>query len=381
MITPISITRPLLWVLGFCMYISHPHPVCAQSPQDDVYNTFLGFSAGNTLQSGGEGTLNTFLGYSAGFSNTGGNRNVFVGDQAGQGNRLGNCNIYIGLRAGGSCEGHDNLFLGYKAGENAQVDRSTYVGYQTGFLSTGAGNVFVGYRSGENNRQGQENTYLGYESGLRGIDGHANVFLGYQAGKEHIEGSRNVFLGHGAGHYNESGSGNVFIGHQAGQASLGSNQLWIDNQADSIPLLYGDFVKGGIGINTQTLEDTQGRYSLSVAGRVRAEDLKIFPSLPEIHGGAGHILPSLDELYGYILAKRQLPRLPSSQEVAEQGIFVGELNALLLEKVQELTLYLIAQHKQYEEEKTFRETQIQDLSQQLQDLQKQVNALNPKNKK
>ncbi|MVT08261.1 hypothetical protein [Chitinophaga tropicalis] len=58
-------------------------------------------------------------------------------------------------------------------------------------------------------------------------------------------------------------------------------------------------------------------------------------------------LPSLEEIESYIKVNKHLPDVPSEMEVKEKGIDVGEMNRTLLQKVEELTLHLIEQNKNY----------------------------------
>jgi hypothetical protein len=53
---------------------------------------------------------------------------------------------------------------------------------------------------------------------------------------------------------------------------------------------------------------------------------------------------SLKETEEFIKLNKHLPGIPSEKEVMENGINVGEMNALLLQKIEELTLYLIMQN-------------------------------------
>ena len=55
---------------------------------------------------------------------------------------------------------------------------------------------------------------------------------------------------------------------------------------------------------------------------------------------------TLSELARYILENKHLPDVPSAKEVKEDGIKVGEMDATLLKKVEELTLYILQQQKQ-----------------------------------
>jgi len=59
-------------------------------------------------------------------------------------------------------------------------------------------------------------------------------------------------------------------------------------------------------------------------------------------------LMPLDELETYIDVNGKLPNMPSAEEVAEKGFAVGELEVTLVEKVEELTLHLIALQKKYD---------------------------------
>jgi hypothetical protein len=57
-------------------------------------------------------------------------------------------------------------------------------------------------------------------------------------------------------------------------------------------------------------------------------------------------LRPLAELEAYVHQNKHLPGIPSAAEVVEQGIDVGKMNAKLLEKVEELTLYVIDLQKE-----------------------------------
>ncbi len=51
----------------------------------------------------------------------------------------------------------------------------------------------------------------------------------------------------------------------------------------------------------------------------------------------------------YIQEHKHLPNVPSAKEVEEDGLNLGEMNRLLLQKVEELTLHLIEQQKRIDE--------------------------------
>lgn len=94
-------------------------------------------------------------------------------------------------------------------------------------------------------------------------------------------------------------------------------------------------------------------YNLLVQGKVMCEELKI--KLKKDGSGNtvwyDHVfLPSyklmtLDSLENFILKNNHLPEIPTEAEVQENGIMAGEMNGLLLKKVEELTLYVIEHNK------------------------------------
>jgi len=62
-----------------------------------------------------------------------------------------------------------------------------------------------------------------------------------------------------------------------------------------------------------------------------------------------YCLMDLDSLQAYVDANNHLPNVPSAEEYAETGVDIGELNRILLEKVEELTLYILQLKKEIAE--------------------------------
>jgi len=67
-------------------------------------------------------------------------------------------------------------------------------------------------------------------------------------------------------------------------------------------------------------------------------------------------LMPLKELEQYIIQNKHLPNVPTQNEISKDGIDVYEMNAILLKKVEELTLYVIEQQKQIDQLKERFET-------------------------
>lgn len=62
-----------------------------------------------------------------------------------------------------------------------------------------------------------------------------------------------------------------------------------------------------------------------------------------------YVLPTLAELEHYVRANRHLPNVPSAAQLADRGLPLKEMNLLLLEKIEELTLYTLQQQKEIEQ--------------------------------
>ena len=105
------------------------------------------------------------------------------------------------------------------------------------------------------------------------------------------------------------------------------------------------FVEGSVGIGSQKIDG----YKLSVNGKIRAsDDIKVYPEAEwaDYVFQDDYTLRSLEEVESYITKNNHLPEMPTAAEVKESGIELGAMDAKLLEKIEELTLYMIALKKQ-----------------------------------
>jgi len=89
-------------------------------------------------------------------------------------------------------------------------------------------------------------------------------------------------------------------------------------------------------------------YKLAVGGKAIAEEIvvKLQANWPDYVFADTYKLPSLLEVERYIREHKHLPGVPTAEEVKTEGLSVGEMNAVLLKKVEELTLYVIELQKQ-----------------------------------
>lgn len=103
---------------------------------------------------------------------------------------------------------------------------------------------------------------------------------------------------------------------------------------------------GSVGIGTSTT----GNHKLAVGGSIGAREIRVETgSWSDFVFEADYKLRSLEEIERFITENKHLPEIPSKSEVMENGINLGEMDSKLLQKIEELTLYLIEQNKKIEE--------------------------------
>ena len=93
---------------------------------------------------------------------------------------------------------------------------------------------------------------------------------------------------------------------------------------------------------------TNTTYKLDVAGKVRANEIVVNTTGADYVFDEDYKLKTLSEVETYIQENGHLPDIPSAEEMQTNGMAVGELNTKLLEKVEELTLYVIELKKDNE---------------------------------
>ena len=124
------------------------------------------------------------------------------------------------------------------------------------------------------------------------------------------------------------------------------------NMRVSSALSCGDFGASGNGVFSGTLRAGNGFYC-AADGALKVKSLRVTTSdWPDYVFGGGHRLMPLQEVEDYINANGHLPEVPSAEEAEADGVDLGEMNKLLLQKVEELTLYIIDLQKQVEELKS-----------------------------
>jgi hypothetical protein len=101
---------------------------------------------------------------------------------------------------------------------------------------------------------------------------------------------------------------------------------------------------GNVGIGT-----TNPDFKLTVAGGIHAQDVKVtLTAGSDFVFEDSHRLTPLSEVEAFVKTNKHLPGIAPESEMLQQGLDVGSFQIKLLEKIEELTLYIIAQQKEIE---------------------------------
>lgn len=285
-----------------------------------IHNSGFGF---RVLEANTTGIKNTGLGSQTLFTNTTGNNNTAVGVYSLLSNTTGNDNVAMGEGA---------LQNNTTGSQNMGIGGATLFSNTTGLFNSG-----IGYASLLLNTTGSDNIGIGAFSLMNGTAVSNNVAIGSQAGRD------------------VTGSNNVFIGYQAAKSETSvSNKLYISNYNTATPLVYGDFTTKYLAVGEVAAADraaaTSGGYRLLVKGGMITEKIKV--AVAGSSDWADYVFePSykmmpLESVESFVKTNKHLPNVPSAEEMAKNGLDVMQTSAKLMEKIEELTLYMIEMNKE-----------------------------------
>jgi hypothetical protein len=220
--------------------------------------------------------------------------------------------IETGQDAGLTSSNNGYLMLGPGSGTNIVIDnneivaRNGFTGTSTLYLQNNGGQLSVGAP-----------TTINTDAEALKING-TNPYVAFYEG--------NVFkslLGQIGGNLRlDAGSGNI--------AMVGQNIRLTPNVAGQV----------SIGVSVAAASG----YKLTVDGKVLCEEVKVklrSSGWPDYVFDKKYKLPLLIEVEKFIQQNKHLPNIPSAAEVEKNGIEVGDMQKRMMEKIEELTLYII----------------------------------------
>lgn len=187
-----------------------------------------------------------------------------------------------------------------------------------------------------------EVNYEGF-SDVRGVYSESITNDGYGVGIEGRGGYRGVYaLGSGGGY---TGTATGLYGIAMGSAGTRIGVYGTATGGDT--RWAGYFASGNVYVsNDLRIGSTAGAagYRVSVNGKIMCTELRVqtVSNWPDYVFSEDYALLPLDELEDFIRTEKHLPNIPSAAEMEEEeGFDVGDMQRLTLEKVEELTLYIL----------------------------------------
>ncbi|MBR4793880.1 MAG: hypothetical protein IK038_09490 [Bacteroidaceae bacterium] len=190
-----------------------------------------------------------------------------------------------------------------------------------------------------------ESTYLENNSNL-GLQIVSPQKMGLQSG--------NITLTGKVGINTENTTSVYALAVDGGLLSMGRFKV---TSEDTIQIIAKDgiynkpiLLKGNVGINT---DHVANGYALSVNGNIIAEKvmIKYHTEWPDYVFESDYKLMSMHDLRTFVTQNKHLPEVPSATEI-ENGLDIGQLQGVLLKKIEELTLYTLQLQEQVEQQQT-----------------------------
>ena len=335
-------------------------------------NTAVG---GASLNNTGTGVGNTAIGRSTLSNNTFGGNNVAIGIWSLNSNQTGSNNVAIGSNAlNANISGQNNLAIGADAmmasttgGANTAIGNGALYGNGTGHSNLGIGTHALYY-----NNTGSWNTAIGDFSGVPfgsgallnstaiGYGATVNASNTMQLGNQFVT---QVYAGTGTNATLIAGGLQITGGTLGAGKVLTSDANGVGTWQTSTGTYFTDATVGtGNIINTNTggviigtgITSAPTGYKLYVSDGIITEKVKV--AVKNSIDWADYVfeerynLMDIATLNKYIVKNKHLPGIQSANEIKENGGFeLGQMTVKLLEKIEELTLYVIQLKKEIDE--------------------------------
>ncbi|WP_131535581.1 hypothetical protein [Pedobacter nototheniae] len=109
------------------------------------------------------------------------------------------------------------------------------------------------------------------------------------------------------------------------------------------------YVMGDGNVLIGKTSQTNPAYKLDINGKARANEIVVNTTGADFVFENNYELRPLTEIETFVKQNKHLPEIPTAKTMQEEGVGVSELQTKLLQKVEELTLYIIQQQKEIDE--------------------------------
>jgi hypothetical protein len=281
----------------------------------------------------------TYTVIGGGFANTIAGNNSLIG--GGQENRIGSGAAFSVI--GGGVLNHANasrVFIGGGAENRIDAEYGVLSGGLQNRIHAGASYSVLG--GGEINQitTNASRSVLAGGSFNQVGGAYAVVSGGYQ------NEAGGIYASVPGGHLNQADGAYSFAAGRRAKATHSGSFVWGDGQNGNINSAANNEMRiragGGVHITSGVLNPT---YLLSVAGTIRAEEVVVETGWADYVFEPDFVLRGLDEVEAHIAEKGHLPDIPSAAEIQANGVSLGDMQTLMMQKIEELTLYIIEQNK------------------------------------
>ncbi|MBC7936361.1 MAG: hypothetical protein H7Y86_13505 [Rhizobacter sp.] len=167
------------------------------------------------------------------------------------------------------------------------------------------------------------------------------ITAGFPSTKLHIETGQDAGL-------SASSNGYLMLGPASGTNLIIDNNEIIARSGTSAGSLVLQNDGGSVRIGSAAVPTG---YKFAINGKMICEEVKVklaSSGWPDYVFGDTYKLRSLAEVEQFIIQNKHLPNIPSAAEVEKEGIEVGDMQKRMMEKIEELTLYIIELEKKVE---------------------------------
>lgn len=143
------------------------------------------------------------------------------------------------------------------------------------------------------------------------------------------------YTGYGFTHTDGAVTLGTWVGNSAGYFGTKSNhplRFFTNNGSAQMSLLPN----GNVGIGT-----SNPTFRLSVNGVIQSKEVVVETGWADYVFADDYALRPLSEVRSFISQHRHLPNIPSAREIEENGLRIGDVQKRMMEKIEELTLYLL----------------------------------------
>lgn len=250
----------------------------------------------------------------------------------------------------GTAAGGNTSWAGYFANGNVRVENDMFISGKVGVgIAPSSAKLHIVGNSVTNSPVLQVATTYTGNVHVRAVEGVSVPNAGWGFGG-HFTGGAVGVVGSGSGGSNASTS----IGVEGAASGTAGTRIGIRGNASGGTTNWAGFFGTGNVYITNELRIGSGAesgatgYKVAIDGKMIAEEVRVQLSgdWPDYVFKDDYHLQSLSDVDKFIKNNGHLPGIPSAVQVEQSGQHLGEIQIKLLEKIEELTLHLIALQKQ-----------------------------------